>query len=343
MDGTAGRTIFTLCYFALSVYFAIDPSSVVDKIGKFLTPVLLVLLVYIVVRAVVAPLGGPVDTGVDTPFYSGFITGYQTGDVLTGLIFGVMFLQALNPSGGAEPHGFLRSVGIVGLVTFLGLLVVYGGLTYLGATGSGLFAADIERAPLLTGLVERLAGTLGVSALAAAVLFACLTTAIGATAVMARYTVIWTRGRIPYRAAVIITTVVATFQAFGGVERVVAIAGPIFGLMYPVAICITVLGLVSRLFTNDGVWKGMALMAVIIGVYDCLSATGELVGFELPSWLQSAYAAIPLAGNGFAWLVPAVLGAIVGGAAWRLSGRPSVGNGPSPGTPAPRESTSASP
>jgi branched-chain amino acid:cation transporter, LIVCS family len=329
--GIEGRTIsivFLVVYFAISLYFAIDRSSVIDKIGKILTPLLLILLVGIVLRTILAPLGEPVATGVSNPFHLGFTTGYQTGDVLTGLLFGILFIDAIKAKGHGENAGFIPVLLGAIFITFLGLFIVYGGLLFLGATGSGLFPVDITRPDLLTSLVARLAGNIGAQALAVAVILACLTTAVGATAVMATYIANWSDDRISYRTGAIITTVVSMFQAYGGVDYIVGVAGPIFMLLYPVAICIAVLGVFARMFNNDGVWKGMAIMAVLIGIYDSLAITGEMLGFALPDALREVYGAIPFSEQGFAWVVPSIAGAIVGGSIWKVLRLPSVGNGP---------------
>jgi LIVCS family branched-chain amino acid:cation transporter len=71
-------------FFALTYYFANDRSKVIDKVGKVLTPVLLIILVGIVILAIVNPLGSPVATELANPFYFAFTQAYQTGDVLTG-------------------------------------------------------------------------------------------------------------------------------------------------------------------------------------------------------------------------------------------------------------------
>ena len=330
-SGVAGKTAFLILYFAISLFFAIDRSSVIDKIGKYLTPALLVLLVGIVAWAFVAPLGEPVPSRQASPFHYGFITGYQTGDVLTGLLFGVIFIDAIRAKNHDNPRAFVPMLIGAAVITFAGLLIVYGGLEYLGATGSGLFPEDTAQSALLTGLVARLAGNLGAAALAVAVVLACLTTAVGATAVMASYIAKWTRDRVSYRTGAIVTTVVALFQAFGGVDYIIWMAGPIFMLIYPVAIGIAILGLFPRRLVNDGVWKGMAVATVAIGIYDSLSLSGSMLGFTLPQWLQHAHAAIPLAGQGFAWVIPAVVGMLIGGAIWSATGRASIDHQPEAG------------
>lgn len=323
LDPTIGIAIFVPAYFLVSLYFAIDKNQVIDKVGRILTPVLLFLLFAIVIWAIVEPLGTPIKTAELTPFYLGFTTGYQTGDVFTGLLFGGIFLQAIGNRGYKEAAGFRNVLIGMSAVTFLGLFVVYGGLEYLGATGSGLLDRDLSHAALLTELVSALAGRVGAIALAVSVLLACLTTAVGATAVMAEYMTKWSRGRLSYRTAVIITTVMAGLQAFGGVHYIISIAGPIFMLFYPVGICIVVLGLFAPLFKNDGIWKGAALMALLIGAYDCAHLLSGMLGFTIPMGIAQIYGAIPLAASGFAWVVPAVLGGIAGGITWKTLGRSS--------------------
>ena len=60
---------------------------------------------------------------------------------------------------------------------------------------------------------------------------------------------------------------------------------------------------------------------VLVGIYDSLSLTGSMLGFALPQWLQDAHAAIPLAGQGFAWVIPAIAGMAIGGLIWSATGR----------------------
>lgn len=336
LDPAAGLWVFVPAYFALSLYFAIDESRVIDKVGRILTPALLLILALIVVWAVADPLAAPEDTAEAAPFTLGFVTGYQTGDVFTGLLFAILFLESIRAKGYAGGRDFTVVLAGVSAVTFAGLLFVYGGLEYLGATGSGVLDGDVAPSQLLTMLVSQLAGRTGAIALAVAVLLACLTTAVGATAVMAEYLSKWSGGRLRYRHAAILTTLVAAAQSFGGVDYIISIAGPIFMLFYPVGICIVILGLMSRLFTNDGVWKGTAIMALLVGAHDSASLLSGMTGFAMPAWIGPVYQAIPLSGSGFAWVVPSILGGVAGGLVWKLAGLRSVGNGPLPaaaGTP----------
>lgn len=318
LDATTWKWVFVPFFFIVSTGFALDRSRVIDRIGRFLTPLLLGLLGIIVLWSILSPLGTPVDTGEASPFRLGLITGYQTGDVFGGLMFGIIFIEAIRNRGYEEGRGFNSVLCGAAVVTFIGLFFVYGGLEYLGATGSGVLGADVTQSNLLTRLVAQLSGTIGANALAVAVVLACLTTAVGATAVLGEYIVKWTGGRISYRNGVLFVSLTSMAQAFGGVDYIVAMAEPVFLLFYPVGISIVILGLLARFVPNDGVWKGATVVAILMGVVDVVISLGAKHGLAVPPMLVNAHDAIPLSSAGFAWLLPTIIGALAGGVIWQL-------------------------
>ncbi|WP_226623691.1 branched-chain amino acid transport system II carrier protein [Alloyangia pacifica] len=325
LDPGVGIWLFLPAFFLVSTYFALDRSRVIDRIGQVLTPLLLCLLGIIVIWSVLSPLGAPVDTGEASPFRLGLLTGYQTGDVFGGIMFGIIFIEAFQARGYTPGPRYTAALWGMAGVTFLGLFFVYGGLEYLGATGSGVLAPDVPQAGLLTALVGQLAGKIGANTLAVAVLLACLTTAVGATAVLGEYIQKWTRGRVGYKAGVLAVSLTSLVQAFGGVDYIVALAEPIFLLLYPVGIAIVILGLLPRNLLNDGVWKGATGVAILMGFYDLVASLIAKTGGAVPPQLQALHEAIPLASAGFAWLMPAMIGGLLGGLVWRLSGKPDAG------------------
>lgn len=318
------KPIAIIAFFALTYYFANDKSQVIDKVGKVLTPVLLVILVGIVILAIVNPLGTPVATEIANPFYFAFTQAYQTGDVLTGLLCAVIFVEALRGKGYTEKASNVKMILLACVVAFAGLFVVYGGLEYIGATGNSLFEAGTDHTVLLTGLVQKLAGNGGLYALAVAVALACLTTSVGLTAVVADFLNGISKQKISYKVGVALTCGIGVIQAMGGVAKIIVIAGPIFMGIYPISILLVILGLFSKFIPNDGVWKGSALLVVLVSLYDSFSIIGAIAGFQLPAALTSLYMAIPLAGQGFAWIVPAVVGGIVGGLIYKGKKREEV-------------------
>lgn len=302
-------------FFGLSAWFCINSAKVVDKVGQLLTPILLAALAIIIGLAIVNPVGVPADTGIENAFYMGFSNAYQIGDVLTGLLCGVIFINAIVDKGygpTTEKQG-MSALFKACIVAFIMLTFVYGGLEYLGATGGTNFASDTDQTVLLVGLVKMLGGSILMNVLSVCVIVACLTTSTGLMTVIAGYINDMTKGKVPYKAAVLIVSAIAVIQALGGVAKIIVIAGPIFMFIYPLSIVLVLLGCFKKYIPNDGVWKGAVLAAAIIGIYDSLGIVGAIMGFSVPEAMTGAYNLIPLASQGFAWLIPSIVGGIIGG------------------------------
>lgn len=74
------RIIFLAIFFAISYYFAMNRSTVIDKVGNYLTPALLITLLAIVVLAIVNPIDTLHSSSISTAkesFLNGFFTGYN--------------------------------------------------------------------------------------------------------------------------------------------------------------------------------------------------------------------------------------------------------------------------
>lgn len=96
-------------------------------------------------------------------------------------------------------------------------------------------------------------------------------------------------------------------------------------LLFPMFVVLTIMGICKKLIPNDGAWKGAALMAVIVGIYnayDVANANG-LISLRI-STVDQLFMNIPLAEYGFAWLIPSILGGIVGAVIFKLMGKESV-------------------
>lgn len=74
-----------------------------------------------------------------------------------------------------------------GIVAAIGLILVYGGLTYLGATVSTIYGKDVVQTSLIVEITASLLGNPGKIILAIIVMLACLTTSIGLTSATAQF------------------------------------------------------------------------------------------------------------------------------------------------------------
>lgn len=319
------KWIFLIAFFAVSFLVASSKSTVMDIIGKFITPFLLLCLLIIVALTFVDPLGTPKGGIVDNAFTNAFLTGVNTGDVGTGIMVASIFVATIQAKGYGRGKEQKKMIFNIIVVAFIILFVVYGGLCYLGSTGTDLFAPDTDNTVLLVGLVRKLAGYGGIVILSLAIILACFTTAAGMIATMSDWVVMISKGKAPYKLSALIMTIVIMLIASTGVSFVLKLSGPIFMLLFPMFVVLTIMGICKKLIPNDGAWKGAALMAVIVGIYnayDVANANG-LISLRI-STVDQLFMNIPLAEYGFAWLIPSILGGIVGAVIFKLMGKESV-------------------
>ena len=146
--------LFSALFFLLILLLCVRETAVVDIVGKILTPALLIGLLVLIVVGVVNPIG-PVGEHplVENVAATGIEAGYQTMDVLAAIVFGYIILKSAREKGHTESRAQIRVISGASLVAGAGLLVVYLGLTYLGATTARFF--DMHRGPHLSGGVHR--------------------------------------------------------------------------------------------------------------------------------------------------------------------------------------------
>ena len=130
--------------------------------------------------------------------------------------------------------------------------------------------------------------------------------------------------KIPYRIVAFIVTFIIFMVAASGVSNVLAISGPLFTLIFPMSVVMTVLGVCKKLVPNDGAWKGAVYVASIISIYDAFvtARSNGLISIETEA-LDNLIAMIPLSSYGFDWLIPTIIGFVVGAVIWKVLGKES--------------------
>jgi len=299
--------ITSIFFYGISIYFAINPTTVIDKIGKFLTPVLLIILTIIIFTGITSPISSPVDTGLEDVFTMAFTGGYQTGDALGGVVIASVFMSAIIAKGYSDSKERNKMIMLCGGVAGLGLLLVYGGLLYIGATGSSIFPADVEKTVLLDGLVRGLLGKTGITSLGIAVIFACLTTNIGISAAVGQFFSNLLNNKVTYKAIVIILNIFGLIISNIGVENIVKFAIPIFLVIYPVAIVLIIMGLFDQFIPNRGAYIGAVYCTLLVSIFDTLI----MYGINIKP-IQSFISYLPFSSKGFSWITPAMFGLIIG-------------------------------
>ena len=322
------RILFLLIFFGVSYYFAMNKSNVIDRIGKYLTPILLITLLVIILLAIFRPMGaigGGVQESGQEAFLSAFLTGYNTGDVGTGIICAGIFIAAFREKGYTGKEEYKKMMFGIIVIGFLLLFIVYGGLAYLGAQGGSDYPEDVDTTYLLTDLVRRLAGSGGSIVLSLAVIFACLTTAVGMIATTGQWVEEWTKGKIPYKWASLIITIAIFLVSSTGVSNVLTISGPIFTILFPMSVVMMILGLFKKFVPNDGAWKGAVIVSAVMSLFDALNVaqSSGLIPIDVSGIMNIIYK-IPFARQGFVWAVPTIIGFFVGAVIYKVRGKESI-------------------
>ncbi len=299
------QVLFSIIFFAITFILTIKPSKVVDIIGQFLTPALLIALGVLIIKGIVSPLGEMNLTPLtENLFAEGVKQGYQTMDALGAVALSTVIISSLINKGYKDEKQKVKLTLKAGVVAAIGLILVYGGLTYLGSTVSTMYGKDVVQTRLIVEITASLLGNTGKIILAIIVMLACLTTAIGLTSATAQFFEKTTNGKLKYE---LIVTVVCVFSAIisnFGVSTIIKFSAPILDIIYPATVVLVVMTLFSNRIKNDNAFKGATYVALLVSIL----TVANNMGLVHISFINK----LPFSSIGFNWIVPVLIGGIIG-------------------------------
>ncbi len=295
--------VFSIIFFAVILLLSIKQSAVIDIVGKILTPALLIGLLVLIVKGFVSPIGDIVDTGVSASevTVNGIKSGYQTMDVLAAMAFGIIILSSADEKGYTDSKSAAKMIGIAAALSGVLLLIVYFGLTYLGATVSTVFPTDISRANLVIGIVELLLGKAGLIIFAIVIALACITTAVALVSSAASFFAKLANDKISYSVFVVVICVSSAVISNLGLDMIIAIATPVLDIVYPPMLVLILLS-----WFGDKLHKSVYVSSVAGSLIASVLATASLYGMNVP-----VIDSLPLASLGLGWLTPAAVFGLV--------------------------------
>lgn len=299
----------SLVFFIITWILTVNESGVVDAIGKYLTPALLITLFIIIVGSIVMPVGAVAQVEDKNFFLKGFTEGYQTMDALGSPLMAGIVISDLIRKGYKKRSEQVPVAVKASFVTFILLALVYGGLTFVGSTASQVVPQGTERVPLLLEIVHRLLGNVGSVALSLAISLACLTTSVGLSATFGNFFQRIFKDKISYKVLVTVAIVVSFFVSLLGLEQIIKIAVPILTLLYPMFIVLIILSLFDKSIKYDLTYTGGVVGAL------CIAIPMALNDFNLIAYGNTPYKdfleGLPFGKAGFPWMVPAIIGIVV--------------------------------
>ena len=297
--------LFSIIFFAMTFILTIKPSKVVDVIGQFLTPALLIALGVLIVMGIISPLGEMnTNTISENLFAEGVKQGYQTMDALGAVALSTVIISSLSNKGYKNENQKIKLTLKAGIVAAIGLILVYGGLTYLGATVSTMYGQDVVQTTLIVEITESLLGKPGKVILAIIVMLACLTTAIGLTSATAQFFEKTTNGKLKYELIVTIVCIFSAIVSNFGVNTIIKFSAPILDIIYPATIILVIMTLFGDKIKNNNAFKGATYMALLVSVIT-VANNMKLINIAFINKL-------PFSSLGFNWILPVLIGAIIG-------------------------------
>src|SRR5699024_8655332 len=189
-DSSLTLLLFTVIFFGASLYFSLQSSKLIDIIGKFLTPILLIVITILIDAAIFSPIVAIQETTEVYQIYSffkGFQEGYLTMDVLAAFVFGIIIINAMKVGGNTEKKPLIISTMKAALIAAALLAIVYSFLAYLGAIGVEEIGYMENGGAVLAASSAYYFGSYGKIILGIIVVAACLTTSIGLITSCASY------------------------------------------------------------------------------------------------------------------------------------------------------------
>lgn len=327
----AGLIVFTLLFFAVTLWLSLNPAKIVDRVGKILSPGIIILLLVLLVMVIVKPMGAieaPQDAYASGAFMKGFTEGYNTMDALASLVFGIIVINAIHALGVKSTRGVLVATAKSGIVAIVFLGILYTGIAYLGATSTEAFGLFDTGGPVLGSAASHYFGMTGSIMLTIVIILACLTTSIGLMTACAEYfhTLF---PKISYKIFVSFFTAMTFVVANFGLANIINYSIPVLMFLYPLAIVLMLLTFLSPLFNHSRiVYVSATVVTFMISIIDGVKTFCELFEMEYFGWLAPIVSfyeeVLPLYSEGLGWLLPVVIVIAITGVIVRLQRPPEV-------------------
>ncbi|ULC59966.1 branched-chain amino acid transport system II carrier protein [Flaviramulus sp. BrNp1-15] len=302
-----GALLTSVLYFALAFVFVMNRNKVLSILGKYLTPIIVLIVLAIIVVGVFSSEIQLSSSNLELPLISGLLEGYQTYDAMAGMIMGGIVLVSINNSKANMTFGEKKKmVAKSGFIAIIGLFVIYAGLIAVGAIYNTQFDVNISRTDLLSGLATKTLGSIGSAFLAVLVALSCFTTAVAIIVSVADFfKEYFKKSKMAYLITTIICCVVGVLVGQMNVKYIIDVAIPALMFIYPICIVLILLNVLPEKFASKLVFRAVVLITFVFSIPDFL-------GFIIPAdYLENIKSVIPLASQNLGWILPALIAFIL--------------------------------
>lgn len=297
-------------YFLLVLIFVLNRSKVLNIIGKFLTPFIVIMLLAVIG---IGLYHSEFSTGIsqfESPITTGILEGYQTFDAIGAVVVGAVIIVSLNFKNMAVEAYDSKRILIrkSGFIAGIGLFIIYAGLIAIGAYyGSEIsinaeLSSDMQRANLLRGISIASLGEFGNTVLSVLISLACFTTAIGIIAGAADYFKgLLNDSQTVYVITAILASVIGVAIGQLDFNSIIVVAIPVLLFIYPITIVLIVLNVLPEKLSTALIFRAVVIVTFVFSIPD-------VVGFISPSENVTALSEIiPFSNYSLGWVLPSFL------------------------------------
>ncbi len=301
--------LLTSCvYFSLVLVFVLNRSKILNLIGKYLTPFIVLILILVIGIGLFSSDMIMNPSTFTTPIVAGLLEGYQTFDAIGAVVVGGVVIISLKLKGHESFDDKKELIKKAGIIAGIGLFVIYAGLISVGAFyGSEILvdntlSGDMQRASLLRGISIATLGNIGNAFLSVLIALACFTTAVGIiTGTSDYFKGLFKDSPKAYTITAVTACIIGVLVGQMDFHSIIVIALPILMFIYPITIVLILLNVLPEKWASALVFKVVVLVTFIFSIPDFL---GFIVPKESLTGIKNL---IPLANYHLGWVLPAIL------------------------------------
>lgn len=311
-NGRLPLLIFSAIYFLFAYLIAINPSKLMDRVGKILTPMFAMLIIILIAVGNMnfhALNQGEMSNAMSA-LKTGFLEGYNTLDALASVSFCLIATSSIKTFGFSSKKEYIKIMAIVGIVTAIFFSSLYIGLGALGNKFS--VPAEVLADPntnigtyILSKSSYELFGSFGQVFLGAMTILTCFTTTAGLIVVVSEYFVD-TFPRFKYKTYVNIFTFIGFAMSNFGLNTIIKISVPVLRILYPITIVIVAIIMLNKFVRLSK--SGMAVTVILTTVFSGIEVMGSVLKVKAINTVMSFFIG---GDSGFFWINIAVLGIVL--------------------------------
>ncbi|EPH09436.1 branched-chain amino acid transport system II carrier protein [Facklamia hominis] len=308
LSQTWGLAAYSLLFFGGAYLFSRKSSNLIQLIGQWMTPLLILLLALVFAQACLRGNFDFPSGTLDYPLANSFIKGYDTMDGLAGLAFGIVIIRSIRSLGLKNPHRISQEVLLSGGFCVLMMGLVYFGLILLGADSLNYSQLAANGGEALPRIVSHYFGWFGQILLTLIVIVACFKTTIGLVVAFSQAFQQIFPGSKSWLWSVL-ACLVPGLLANVGLDRMIALTTPFLMLIYPLAMVLILLALLANRWASKRTYQICLWVTAFFAVFDFINHSPAFVkqsvwGGAMIRWAKQHFLFYQL---GLAWFLPLIL------------------------------------